>query len=80
MNLVTSVPKSLIYVEKMENQVIFWKKLGECLQFFQNSDHFLQNSDHFFAKLTSILGKLSSENAKTQFFRNFNGVDVGTSV
>jgi len=57
-----------------------FEKLGPCLQFFQNSDPFLQNSDHFFAKLTSLSGKLSSENAKTQFFRNFYGVDVVTSV
>ena len=34
----------------------------------------------FFEKLTSILEKLSSENANTQFFRNFYGVDVVTSV
>ena len=36
MNIVISVPKSLLYIRKMENQ-LFEKKLGPCWQFFQNS-------------------------------------------
>ena len=54
---------------------------SSCPAFFSVvSAEYLENSVQFLTKLSSIFEKLSSKNAKTQFFRNVKSVKIASSV